>query len=317
MRRERKGDLLLLTVALIWAGTYTVDGAMVQRASPLIYLSARFLVAAVLFALLFGRSLLGLTRQVVWHGALIGFFLYLEFFLQLQGLVYTSPAKMGFITGLFIVITPLLSVWLTQAQLTRENILGVVLAMTGFALLVYPGRSGQINIGDLLGLGAAVSSSLHILYMGVYVRRHDVNQINTIQILATALFFIITASVTQGILAFTKAVPAVLVPETRGVPLTLQFLLSVLYTAVLATVVLFSLQARGQRYVSATRTVIIFSLSPVFAAIISYFTLGDWIGWRGYVGGLLTVIGVIVSESKLLTPVKPTVERLASVPPPD
>lgn len=302
MRRERKGDLLLLAVALIWAGTYTVDGAMVQRASPFIYLSARFSVAAVLFALLFWPSLRGVTRQVAWHGALIGFFLYLEFFLQLQGLVYTSPAKMGFITGLFIVITPLLSVWLTQARLTRENILGVVLAMTGFALLAYPGRSGQINIGDLLGLGAAVGSSLHILYMGVYVRWHDVNQLNTIQILTTALFFIITAGVTQGILAFTKTVPAILIPETRGVPLTLQFPLSVLYTAGLATVVLFSLQARGQRYVSATRTVIIFSLSPVFAAIIAYFTLGDWIGWRGYAGGLLTVAGVIVSELKFLSP---------------
>jgi len=317
MRLERRGDLLLLTVALIWAGTYTVDGAMVQRASPFIYLSARFSVAAALFALLFWRSLRGVTKQVAWYGTLIGFFLYLEFFLQLQGLIYTSPAKMGFITGLFIVITPILSVLLTQAQLTRENLLGVVLAMTGFALLAYPGRGSEINVGDVLGLGAAVASSLHILYMGVYVRRYDVNQLNTIQIIATALFFIITVGVIQGILVFIKPVPAFLAPETRGVPLTPQFPLSVLYTAVLATVVLFSLQARGQRYVSATRTVIIFSLSPVFAAIISYLTLGDWLGWRGYAGGLLTVAGVMVSESKLLTRVGQPIEEVAHSQPPD
>jgi drug/metabolite transporter (DMT)-like permease len=224
---------------------------------------------------------------------------------------------MGFITGLFIVITPLLSVLLTQARLTHENLLGVVLAMTGFALLAYPGRGSEINVGDVLGLGAAVASSLHILYMGVYVRRYDVNQLNTIQIIATALFFIITVSVIQGILVFTKPVPAFLAPETRGVPLTPQFPLSVLYTAVLATVVLFSLQARGQRYVSATRTVIIFSLSPVFAALISYLTLGDWLGWRGYAGGLLTVAGVMVSESKWLTPVGQPIEEIAHSQPPD
>jgi drug/metabolite transporter (DMT)-like permease len=281
------------------------------------YLSARFAVAAVLFALLFRRSLSGLTKQVVWHGALIGFYLYLEFFFQLQGLVYTSPAKMGFITGMFIVITPLLSVVLTQARLTRENVTGVALAMAGFVLLAYPGGSGEINVGDLLGLGAAVASSLHILYMGVYVRRYDVNQLNTIQIIATALFFMITAGLIQGIIAFTPSIPNFLVQETRGIPSTLQFPLSVLYTAVLATVVLFSLQARGQRYVSATRTVIIFSLSPVFAAIISYFTLGDWLGWRGYAGGLLTVAGVMVSESKWLTRAVQPMAEVAHTQPPD
>lgn len=315
MRPERQGDLLLLAVSLIWAGTYTVDGAMVQRASPFVYLSARFAVAAVLFVVLFRRSLRGLTREVIIGASLVGFFLYLEFVFQLQGLVYTSPAKMGFITGLFIVITPLLSIMLTGARLTREHVLGIVLAMTGFALIAYPGRSGEINIGDVLGLGAAVASSLHILYMGVYVRRHDVNQVNIIQIVAAALFFILTAMVTQGLIALHQPVPAFLVPETRGLPRTWQFPLSVLYTAVLATVVLFSLQARGQRYASPTRTVIIFSLSPVFAAIIAYFTIGDWIGWRGYAGGLLTVAGVIVSESRLLTRTPAPVEQVVPVPP--
>lgn len=313
MTRERQGELLLLTVALIWAGTYSVDGAMVERASPFIYLSARFAVAAALFLLIFHRCLRGVTRQAVWHGTWLGFYLYLEFFLQLQGLVYTSPAKMGFITGLFIVITPVLSVWLTRARLTRENVLGILLAMTGFGLLAYPGDTGEINIGDLLGLGAAIASSLHILYMGIYVRRHDVNQLNIIQIAATAMFFILTAGAAQGLIRFIEPLPMFLVPETRGIPSSAQFPLSVLYTAVLATVLLFSLQARGQRHVSATRTVIIFSLSPIFAAIISYLTLGDWIGWRGYVGGLFTVAGVMISESRILTPAESTTELVHSV----
>ncbi len=317
MNPERKGGLLLLSVALIWAGTYSVDGAMVQRASPFIYLSARFSVAAILFALIFRQSLRGLTRQTIWHGAAIGFYLYLEFLFQLQGLVFTSPAKMGFITGMFIVITPLLSVSLTKARLAPENIVGVGLAMTGFALMAYPGQGGGFNVGDLLGLGAAVASSLHILYMGVYVQRDDVNQLNIIQIVAAAVFFMVTAALIQGVLAFTPSVPAMLVPETRGVPLTWQFPFSVLYTAVLATVILFSLQARGQKLVSPTRTVIIFSLSPVFAAIISYFTLGDWIGWRGYAGGLLTVAGVIVSESKLFSREGQPVEGFVSSQPQD
>jgi drug/metabolite transporter (DMT)-like permease len=259
----------------------------------------------------------GIKKDVVWCGAVIGFFLYLEFFFQLHGMVYTSPAKMGFITGLFIVITPLLSVVLTHARLSHENLLGLAFAMAGFALLAYPGRGGEINIGDVLGLGAAVASSLHILYMGVFVRRHDVNQLNTIQIIAAALLFILTANVAQGLIRFNRSVPALLAPETRGIPSGLQFPFSVLYTAVLATVLLFSLQARGQRYVSATRTVIIFSLSPVFAAVISFITLGDWIGWRGYAGGLLTVTGVIVSESTLLTRRESSASPVAEITPPD
>ncbi|MCS6803516.1 MAG: DMT family transporter [Acidobacteriota bacterium] len=299
MRPERKGEVLLLLVALIWAGTYSVDGAMVRQASPFLYLTIRFLLAGLLFAWLFRHVLRDLTKRVVWHGVLIGFYLYLEFFLQLQGLVYTSPAKMGFITGLFIVITPVLSVALINARITVEQVLGVLLAMTGFAILAFPESGGRFNIGDLMGLGAAVASSLHILYMGVYVRQHDVNQLNLVQIVAAGLFFLVTALIIQGILALSPTVPALLVQEARGIPLTWQFPLSVMYTAVLATVVLFSLQARGQRHVTPTRTVIIFSLSPVFAAIISYLTLGDWIGWRGYAGGLLTVLGVIVSELKL------------------
>ncbi|RMG56080.1 MAG: DMT family transporter [Acidobacteria bacterium] len=315
MTRERQGELLLLAVALIWAGTYSVDGAMVERAAPFVYLSARFAVAATLFLLIFRHHLRGVTRRAVWHGTWLGFYLYLEFFLQLQGLVYTSPAKMGFITGLFIVITPVLSVLLTGARLTRENLLGIFLAMTGFGLLAYPGDTGEINIGDLLGLGAAMASSLHILYMGVYVRQHDVNQLNTIQIAATAILFTLTAGVTQGLIRLIEPIPMLLAPEARGIPWSAQFPLSVLYTAVLATVLLFSLQARGQRYVSATRTVIIFSLSPVFAAIISYLTLGDWIGWRGYAGGLLTVAGVMVSESRLLTHAASAPEPICSMSP--
>lgn len=309
MGPERKGDLLLLSVALIWAGTYSVDGAMVQRAAPFVYLGTRFSVAALLFALLSYRNLGGITKQTVWHGAVIGFFLYLEFFFQLQGLVYSSPAKMGFITGLFIVFTPMLSVLLTQARPTPENLLGVFLAMIGFGMLAYPGRAGGINVGDLLGLGAALASSLHILYMGVYVQRDDINQLNTLQIITTAIFFLLSAAATQSWIGGGAHVPAYLIPETRGIPRTAQFPFSVLYTAVLATVVLFSLQARGQRTVSPTRTVIIFSLSPVFAAIISYITLGDWIGWRGYAGGLFTVAGVIVSESKWLTRGEITTEQ--------
>src|SRR5918912_2357730 len=174
------GAILLTTV--IWGSTFSVSRGVLDHWPPLTYLAVRMPLAALLFAALFPRRVFGASRKEWRAGAVLGALIGAGFVLQTTGLLYTTPAKSAFITGVTTPLVPVVAYALWRARPSRENLAGVILASIGGALILAPAGAGPINTGDLVTLGTTLLFAAHVSLMSVYARRFDLRQLSALQI---------------------------------------------------------------------------------------------------------------------------------------
>ena len=278
-RRQLWADLLLLLVTLIWGSTFVMVKDATASYPIFPFLTLRFGFAALALLLIGWRRLPSLGWKGVGAGVLIGLFLFSGYALQTFGLRYTSASKAGFITGLSVVIVPVLSTLLLRRRPTPGAFIGVCLATVGLALLSLD-HDRSIAIGDLLVLGCALSFALHIVAVSAFAPRMDPLALTIIQVATVTL-----ASGT--ITLFTDR------PWPQPGPSTW---LAAGFTGVLATAVAFFAQTAMQRFTTPTHTALIFAGEPVFAALFGVLLAGDVITARGLAGGILIITGTVVSE---------------------
>ena len=215
---------------------------------------------------------------------LMGLALFAGYALQTFGLRLTTPAKAGFITGLSVVIVPVLSTLVLRQRLGRGAWLGVGLATAGMALLSLQvadpvGADLSMSPGDLLVLGCAVAFACQILLTGRFASHYDPLWLTFGQILVVALL--------AGIAGWILESP----PAPSG-----PVVLAAAFTGVLATSLAFGIQTVAQRFTSPTRTALIYSTEPVFAALFSYLLIGEVLGLRQLVGCALILAGMVTVE---------------------
>jgi drug/metabolite transporter (DMT)-like permease/membrane-associated phospholipid phosphatase len=278
-RRQLWADLLLLLVTLIWGSTFVMVKDATASYPIFPFLTLRFGLAALALLLIGWRRLPSLGWKGVGAGVLIGLFLFSGYALQTFGLRYTSASKAGFITGLSVVIVPVLSTLLLRRRPTPGAFIGVCLATVGLALLTLD-HDRSIAIGDLLVLGCALSFALHIVAVSAFAPRMDPLALTIIQVATVTL-----ASGT--ITLFTDR------PWPQPGP---SAWLAAGFTGVLATAVAFFAQTAMQRFTTPTHTALIFAGEPVFAALFGVLLAGDVITARGLAGGILIITGTVVSE---------------------
>jgi drug/metabolite transporter (DMT)-like permease len=196
-----------------------------------------------------------------------------------MGLQYTTASKSGFITGLLVVFTPLFQMLLERKNPKAGNAAGVLLVTLGLFLLTSPNGAG-FNQGDFLTLLCAVIFALYIVYLDIFSKECNVSQLTFLQMLTTVVL----------------SIAGTLTLETRHFQATPSLLVSLVYLSILATVVTLYLQTRFQKLTTPTRAAIIFSLEPVFSAIIACLFGNERIGAAGMLGGGLMVAGLVVSE---------------------
>jgi drug/metabolite transporter (DMT)-like permease len=287
-----KYDLALVAVTFIWGTTFVIAKNAVTETSPINYLAARFTVAAVFLALLYLPYWRELTKSSFKGGIILGSLLYGGFFFQAWGLVYTTPAKAAFITGISVILVPFLSYLLLSFALTLEHLLAVVLATGGFALLTLPSTTTSINIGDVLALVGTLFWALHIVVTETWTRQVAAIPLLLLQLVTGAVLFNFSAIV----LKMTNLLPTL---TDHPIKFTLLSLSQIVYLAIIATIVTILVQTKVQHHISATRTAIIFSLEPAFAALVSYLVTGENLGWRAVVGGILIILAILCSSIKL------------------
>ncbi|CDM64645.1 DMT family transporter [Pyrinomonas methylaliphatogenes] len=287
LRTNLAADAALLLTTLIWGSTFVIAKELLTSWPPFAYLSFRFALASLAFALLFPRHIFRASREE-WRAAItLGLLVGGGFALQTIGQVYTTPAKSAFITGLTTPLVPIIAYLLTGARPSRENAVGITLASLGGALILMPHESGKVNLGDLVTLASTICFALHIVYMSLYARRHDIKRLSALQIGVAAICFIALWPLERA--AHSGSVPLV----WSG-----RVLWQIIYLALIATVLTFLLWTWGQARASATHAAIIFSLEPVFATLFALAVRGgeEWFGLRGSIGAALVLIGVIASE---------------------
>ncbi|MBI5232506.1 MAG: DMT family transporter [Coriobacteriales bacterium] len=272
----------LIAVAVIWGGTFVVVAEAVARYPVYAFLFWRFLVAAVAFVALFPRVLGRLGRPNLVKGTIAGLFLTSGYVLQTFGLtpgIGTTAARAAFITGMYVVMVPLLQAIVLRRRPAGATIVGAVLALGGLWLLSGIGMGGSFDLGDILVLGCALAYSIHMLVLGTTDVRHDVAALTLVQI--------VVACVVTGALS--------LVLERPSVPTDAGVWAAIAITGVLASAVAFAVQTYAQRKMPPARVALILVMEPAFGGLFGWvwagvFPLGEVLG-----AGLM-LSGMVVSE---------------------
>ncbi|UCC68810.1 MAG: DMT family transporter [Armatimonadota bacterium] len=283
MRPERPAsigaDLALLAVAAVWGLTFSAVQRALDAAAPMSFLAARFALAAVVLGLFFPRRVFRISWRVVTIAALLGCWLTAGYALQTVGLLHTTASKSAFITGLSVVLVPVLSLVVSGALPRHSSLLAVLLAAGGLYLLTSPGAMG-LNRGDLLTLGCAAAFALHIVTTERAAPRHDPLPLAFWQIVTTGA----ACALLMGFV------------ETPRLPLTAWTVAALAITGVFATAVAFATQMWAQRRTSATHVAVIFTAEPVFAAVFARFIQHEVLGSAGVLGGVLILAGILLAQ---------------------
>jgi drug/metabolite transporter (DMT)-like permease len=291
-------DGAILLTTLVWGSTFAVARDILDAWPPLAYLAVRMPIAALLFAALFPRQVFGAGRAAWRAGATLGLLIGVAFVGQTVGLVFTTPAKSAFVSGITTPLIPVAAYLLFRARPSRENLAGVVLASIGGALILAPAGEAGVNKGDLITLCTTLLFATHVSLMSVYARRFDIRQLSALQIVVAAAFIISAWLALRAYVALAGVVPPALAREVAPLRWSAPVAWQLAYLSTIATVFVFLIWTWGQARMSATHAAVIFSLEPVFATLFAVLLRGsaEWTGGRATVGALLVVAGVVVSE---------------------
>ena len=259
--------------------------------SPLLFNLLRMIIATAVLAAIYHRDLFRLKRSYLAGGAIVGLCLAAGYSFQTAGLARTTPAKSAFITGLIVVIVPLLCAipLLRPATMRRPSLSaygGALMAFAGILLLTTPSHTPwmallvSINTGDLLTLLCALGFALHVVALAHISPRLPLGTLAVLQ------------------LAFCTLIMAALLPafEHPRLDLSPRLVIALLITGVLATAVAFTVQSWAQQRLSATQTTLILALEPVFAFLTSYLFYGERLSIRASLGASLILCGIGVTE---------------------
>ena len=264
----------LLTVAAMWGISFVWMKDILDQQDVYSFLTSRFIVAAAAMIVLRPSVLKRFTKELVVKGLVIGMALGSGYIFQTLGLERTTPAITGFITGLYVVFTPLLASFFLKERLTKAMWGYVFLAVLGLAILSVEGWS--VGIGEIFVLISAVLFAIHIILLGSWSKNFDAYALTVMQLIGCSLLASIPASI-NGFVA---------PPDTQvwGV---------IIFTALFATAIAFVIQTWSQARISTTKVAVILTMEVVFAALFSFMYGMEPFTLRLALGGTLVLIAML------------------------
>lgn len=292
----------LVAVAAVWGGTFVLVAEAIARYPMYGFLGLRFAVATVAFVALFPRSLRRLDAANLRTGLMAGVLLTAGYVFQTWGLapkVGTTPARAAFITGLYVIIVPLMqAIWMRQLP-RKSTMAGAVLALGGLWFLsgIGSGGAGAWVTGDSLVVVCAVAYSLHMIVLGSTDERHDTAALTLVQLA--------TAAVVCGAIS--------LVAEKPPLPTDALVWGAILLCGVFASALAFVIQTWAQRRIAPSRVALILVTEPAFGGLFGWASAGVW-PIREVIGAALMLGGMITSEAvAALAPAAGHVEHEAAL----
>jgi drug/metabolite transporter (DMT)-like permease len=286
-----RADVLMLVTAIIWGSGFVAQTSGMDHIGPYLYSGLRFALGSLCLLPLVlrgnrqhARPEPFLTRGLLTGGGLMGLALAIGINLQQVGLLFTSVTNAGFITGLYVIVVPLLGLIIGH-KTGLGTWLGAILAVAGMFLLSV-GENFQVSPGDWLQLIGAFVWGAHVVLVGVFAGRHDPIRLAFLQFA--------TCSVVSLSLA--------LCFETFEWNAIIAAGPAILYGGIVAVGIGYTLQVIAQKDAIASHAAIIFSLEAVFAAIAGAWLLDESLQLRGYFGCALMLTGMLVAQ---LWPKKP------------
>lgn len=277
-------SLGMLLTAAIWGFAFVIVKDSLDVVPPVYMIAFRFTIAGVALSAVFMRKFRHMTRRILFHGALLGFFLFAAYALQTIGCQYTTAGKNAFLTAVYVVLVPLFLWAFTRRAPGIHVLAAAVLALVGIALLSLQ-DDFSVNIGDILTLACGVGYALHMIFIARYNAEEDAVLLTVLQLVFAAAFSWILAPLADG------GFPAQAFRDGRTIA-------SMLYLGLISTMLAFLLQNICQKYTPPTLAALILSLESVFGVLFSCVFLGEVLSARMAAGCLLIFAAIILAETK-------------------
>jgi len=283
-RRVQIFALLALTsVAAVWGASFVLMKDALEGQSVDDFLATRFIIATFALILFRPKALSEINSEMLVKGSLLGIFLGSGYLFQTIGLHLTTAATTGFITGLYVVFTPILGALFLKSTVTRNEWIGVIMATIGLALLSFKGFT--IGLGELSVLLSALFFALHILGLGRWSGKFATYPLTIVQLGTIAILTTILAIVDKG----------------YELPNTDQEWIATIFTALLATSVAFLIQTWSQSKMDATVVAVVLTLEVVFAALFAVIAGQESLTLRAILGGTLIFAAMILMQLPVAT----------------
>lgn len=292
MKKRIPGEVYLLLTAVIWGYGFVAVANSLEQFTPFQLLFVRFLTASVFLMVIFHKRLLKIKMRTMKKGSILGVAYFSGFALQTVGMMYTTASKTAFLTGLNVVIVPIISYFLFKRKLSKQEAIGSVLALIGMGILTVR-LDGTVNIGDLLVIGCAVAFAAQIFLTTLFMADENPVDITITQVVSCTLI--------AAAAALLEGAP-ISTPDQNGI-------LSILYLALFSTAITTVMQSYGQKFTSETRSAILLSTESLWGTFFAVIFLGDALTAKIIVGGL-TIFGAI-----LLSEYRPKAKAQAAEPP--
>lgn len=270
----------LLAVTAVWGSTFFLIKDLLLRMPVPDFLAIRFAIAAVVLALIVPRAVLRLSVAARWRGLVLGLLYGVAQILQTAGLAHTAASVSGFVTGMYVVMTPLFAAVLLRHRVRLPAWVAVLLATAGLGLLALRGFS--FGYGELLTLASAALYALHIVGLGAWSSGKDALGLAVVQ---------------MAVIAMVCGVAAV--PGGFVLPAGPGDWMSVVYMALVAGAFALVMQTWSQAHLPPTRAAIVMCMEPVWAAVFAVLFGGESVTLRLLAGGGLILAAMYVTE---LTP---------------
>lgn len=281
--RSFRADALLLLAAVVWGTGFVAQRLGMESVGPMLFNALRFTIGALLllpWAIRAQRATVSThrLRDSLNAGLLAGSVLFIAAGLQQVGLLWTSVANAGFITGLYVLFVPMLGL-LARHRTPAGTWTGAILAVAGLYFLSVT-EEFTVLLGDGFQLLGAVFWAVHVLVLARYSRRVPVIALACVQFAVCAFLSYVAAFAFETI-------------SLDGIDGAMG---AVLYSGLLAVGVGYTLQVVGQRDAPAAHAAILLSLEAVFAAVAGWLILGEGLSWRGIFGCTLMMVGMLIAQ---------------------
>jgi drug/metabolite transporter (DMT)-like permease len=270
----------LIFTTFIWGVTFVLVKDALNDAPPFWFGGIRFFIACVLTLLFVNKNVLKISRNELIGGTICGFWLFIGYAFQNFGLMQTTASKSAFITSVAVIFVPIILILFYKKEISKQIWASVGFAILGLYLLINPKGEG-INIGDILTLGCAFSFAYHVIFQDKFIK------------LGVNIFrFFLVQTVVVTILSVIHGV----VFEPDPIVWSNTLWLALIVTGIFATFIGILIMVWAQQILDPSQTVIIFTLEPLFASLFALIVVGEVLGFNGWIGGILIIIGVLVGE---------------------
>lgn len=279
-KMQLKGDVIMLVVTMLWGSSYLFMKMGLHTMEGFNIVGLRFSIAFIVAAAIFYKRFKHVNLETLKYGLILGFIIFATMSSVTIAVEFTTVSNAGFLFSLAVVFVPLLLAIFFKQMPEIKIVIGVLLAVTGIGLLTL--NSGlQINHGDILVISGALLYAIYILITDKAIKKVDAMNLGISQLGFAGAF---------GLLF------SFLFEKSTHLPSTTEGWIAILALSIFCSAIGFIGQTIAQQYTTPTRTGLIFSLEPVFAALFAFMFIGEVLSVKGYVGAMLVLIGVLSTK---------------------